>query len=110
MSSLTSAFGWGVTLLAIGAGLIIVYLVVKSRYKKAGPDEALIVYGRRKLMGKKIVGEEGDTKGYRIVRGGGIASGVQYPFELGFVERPVLQQITQAPRILHVGVEVPREL
>ena len=71
MSSLMSAFGWGATLLAIGAGLIIVYLVVKSRYKKAGPDEALIVYGRRKLFGKKVVGEEGETKGYRIVRGGG---------------------------------------
>ena len=71
MSSLMSAFSWGATLLAIGFGLAVVYLVVKSRYKKAGPDEALIVYGRRKLIGKKIVGEEGQTQGYRIVRGGG---------------------------------------
>jgi len=71
MSSFTNALNFGATLLTIGIALTIVYLVVKSRYKKAGPDEALIVYGRRKLFGKKVVSEEGETKGYRIVRGGG---------------------------------------
>ncbi len=30
-----------------------VYLTIRFRYKKAGPDEALIVFGRRKLLGKQ---------------------------------------------------------
>jgi flotillin len=51
--------------------LFFTYLVVKWRYKKAGPDEALIVYGRRALLGRKIKDEEGATEGFRIVRGGG---------------------------------------
>jgi flotillin len=51
--------------------LLFTYLVVKSRYKKAGPDEALIVYGRRKLFGKKVKSDAGEVEGFRIVRGGG---------------------------------------
>jgi flotillin len=51
--------------------LFVAYLIVKSRYKKAGPDEALIVYGRRKLLSKKTVSEDGSVEGFRIVRGGG---------------------------------------
>jgi flotillin len=47
------------------------YVLVKSRYKKAGPDEALIVFGRRKLMGKKVLDDEGRAEGFRIVHGGG---------------------------------------
>ena len=47
------------------------YLVVRMRYKKAGPDEALIVYGRRKLFGKKVRTHGGDIEGFRIIRGGG---------------------------------------
>lgn len=47
------------------------YVLIRSRYKKAGPDEALIVYGRRKLFGKKVRGEKGEIEGFRIVRGGG---------------------------------------
>jgi len=66
-----SSFGWGATLLLAPLFLVFVYLVIKSRYKKAGPDEALIVYGRGKLIGKGVVGEEGESMGYRIVRGGG---------------------------------------
>jgi len=50
---------------------LIAYLVVRSRYKKAGPDEALIVYGRRKLFGKKVRDDKGVVEGFRIVRGGG---------------------------------------
>jgi flotillin len=49
----------------------VIYLIVKFRYKKAGPDEALIVYGRRKLLGRKVRSESGETEGFRIVRGGG---------------------------------------
>jgi len=47
------------------------YLVLKTRYKKAGPDEALIVFGRRKILGKKVRDESGDVQSFRIVRGGG---------------------------------------
>ena len=51
--------------------LLFLYVLVKARYKKSGPDEALIVYGRRKLFGKRSVNEEGFTEGFRIVHGGG---------------------------------------
>jgi flotillin len=47
------------------------YLVIRVRYKKAGPDEALIVYGRRKLFGAKVRSEKGQIEGFRIIRGGG---------------------------------------
>jgi len=50
---------------------IIAYLVIRTRYKKAGPDEALIVFGRRKLFGKKVRSAAGDIEGFRIIRGGG---------------------------------------
>jgi len=47
------------------------YLIIRVRYKKAGPDEALIVFGRRKLLGKKVRTEKGEIEGFRIIRGGG---------------------------------------
>jgi flotillin len=47
------------------------YLFIRFRYKKAGPDEALIIYGRRKLFGAKVRGDDGKGEGFRIVRGGG---------------------------------------
>ncbi len=51
--------------------LFFAYLVVRVRYKKAGPDEALIVFGRRKFFGKKVRSEKGEIEGFRIIRGGG---------------------------------------
>jgi len=51
--------------------LLITYLFIRTRYKKAGPDEALIIYGRRKLLGKKVRGAKGEVEGFRIIRGGG---------------------------------------
>ncbi len=51
--------------------LFFAYLVIRVRYKKAGPDEALIVFGRRKLLGKKVRSEKGEIEGFRIIRGGG---------------------------------------
>lgn len=56
--------------IVLGA-VFLLYVFMRTRYKKAGPDEALIVYGRRKLMGDKVVDEDGNTQGFRIVRGGG---------------------------------------
>ncbi len=60
----------GVWLVALGAALVI-YVLVRNRWKKSGPDEALIVYGKRKLLGRKVRGDEGQIEGFRIVRGGG---------------------------------------
>jgi flotillin len=71
MSNILDAFGFAFFVVAFLFGLAVIYLVFKARYKKAGPDEALIVYGRRKLLGKKVVSVEGESEGYRIVRGGG---------------------------------------
>ena len=51
--------------------LFFAYLVIRVRYKKAGPDEALIVFGRRKMFGKKVRSEKGEVEGFRIIRGGG---------------------------------------
>ncbi|HYO15622.1 MAG TPA: SPFH domain-containing protein [Thermoanaerobaculia bacterium] len=52
-------------------GVLAFYILVRILYKKAGPDEALIVYGRRKLLGEKVRDEKGGIEGFRIVRGGG---------------------------------------
>ncbi|MEX1311901.1 MAG: SPFH domain-containing protein [Candidatus Sulfomarinibacteraceae bacterium] len=57
--------------LVIPVLLFFAYLVIRVRYKKAGPDEALIVFGRRKLLGKKVRTEKGEIEGFRIIRGGG---------------------------------------
>lgn len=47
---------------AVFFALIVLYVLARILYKKAGPDEALIVYGRKKLMSKE---------GLRIVSGAG---------------------------------------
>ena len=57
--------------LAVLVAALIIYVLVRNRWKKAGPDEALIVYGKRKLLGRKVIGDEGQVEGFRIVRGGG---------------------------------------
>jgi len=46
--------------------LILAFIVWANQYTKAGPNEVLIISGRR---GRK--GPDGQTSGYRIVRGGG---------------------------------------
>ncbi len=60
-----------VVLFGLGITLFFAYLVFRMRFKKAGPDEALIVFGRRKLMGKKVRDEKGEVEAFRIIRGGG---------------------------------------
>jgi flotillin len=67
MQSILSAFGFFIALFAI----VVFYILARLLYKKAGPDEALIVYGRRKLIGAKVRDEKGDVEGFRIVRGAG---------------------------------------
>lgn len=56
---------------ALLAVVVTYYVIVRLLYKKAGPDEALIVYGRRKWFGERVKDEKGVTEGFRIVRGGG---------------------------------------
>jgi flotillin len=63
-----SAFGVAVAVLF---GIIVFYTIARILYKKAGPDEALIVYGRRQMFGAKVRDEKGVSEGFRIVRGGG---------------------------------------
>ena len=58
-------------LFAFPAFLFIAYIIMRTRYKKAGPDEALIVFGRRKLLGRKVRSEKCEVEGFRIIRGGG---------------------------------------
>jgi len=60
-----------VVLIVVPAVLFFSYLLIRMRYKKAGPDEALIVFGRRKLLGKKVRTKAGEIEGFRIIRGGG---------------------------------------
>ena len=71
MSELADVLSWGFTGFTFLFVVLVGYLILRSRYKKAGPDEALIVFGRRKLMGKKVVSAAGEAEGYRVVRGGG---------------------------------------
>lgn len=47
------------------------YVLIRWRYKKAGPNEALIVFGRRQFFGKRVRDERGGALGMRIIRGGG---------------------------------------
>jgi flotillin len=51
--------------------LFVFYVIMRLRYKKAGPDEALIVFGRRQILGTKVRDEKGRVESFRIVRGGG---------------------------------------
>ncbi|MFQ5739442.1 MAG: flotillin family protein [Acidobacteriota bacterium] len=60
-----------VLLISLPVLIIIFYIFVRLSYKKAGPDEALIVYGRRRLWGGKVRDEKGEVEGFRIVRGAG---------------------------------------
>jgi len=81
--------------------LLLAYLVVRTRYKKVGPDEALIVYGRRRLVGPKVIGADGKVEGFRIVHGGGtfIAPGYED------YERISLKMMTLEINLPHVYTE-----
>src|SRR3954463_16657349 len=67
MQSLASASVVAAVLVVLAA----LYLLARMLYKKVGPDEAMIVYGRRKIFGDKVRNEQGAIEGFRIVRGGG---------------------------------------
>jgi len=67
MESLASASVLALVLVVVA----VLYLMARMLYKKVGPDEAMIVYGRKKIFGDKVKNEQGVTEGFRIVRGGG---------------------------------------
>ncbi len=71
MDVLGAFFNWLSTLATGFVVLMIAYLVVRSRYKKAGPDEVLIVFGGLRLFSRKVASDSGVDESYRIVRGGG---------------------------------------
>jgi flotillin len=50
------------TALAVGLVLLVLWLIYRRRYRRIGPDEALIVYGRKAKR---------DRDGYRVIVGGG---------------------------------------
>ena len=55
---------------AVFVFMLVVYVAIRMRYKKAGPDEALIVYGRKKILGPKVRSEKGEVEAFRIIHGG----------------------------------------
>jgi flotillin len=67
----------GVVIMA-AVGIVVVFcvfvLVYASRYTKVGPNEVLVISGRRRRM----IGPDGtpQTVGYRIVKGEGHLSGL----------------------------------
>jgi len=71
MAELGSFVTYLFALVPIGVLAVFAYILFRTRYKKAGPDEALIVFGRRKLLGRKVRDEQGIVESFRIIRGGG---------------------------------------
>lgn len=62
MSFVSSAFTALGYALIVGFVLLLLWLVYRRRYRRIGPDEALIVYGRRARR---------DRDGFRVIVGGG---------------------------------------
>jgi len=50
--------------------LLTLAFVYSTRYKKVGPNEVLVVSGRRRRITNPVTGQE-ETVGFRIVKGGG---------------------------------------
>ncbi|MBW3561098.1 MAG: hypothetical protein KY437_01220 [Actinobacteria bacterium] len=59
VSGIVTFFG---VILGVGFLLLVAWLVYRRRYRRIGPDEALVVYGRRAKT---------DRDGFRIIVGGG---------------------------------------
>jgi flotillin len=68
--------GWGLTakiILGVGAGLIVFFsfvMMYASRYTKAGPNEVLVISGRK----RRVVDPDGTAHdvGFRVTKGGGV--------------------------------------
>ncbi|MBY5163950.1 SPFH domain-containing protein [Salsipaludibacter albus] len=59
MDTFLTVVGW---LVLIPVILLVLWLIYRRRYRRIGPDEALVVYGRRQRKGRD---------GFRIIVGGG---------------------------------------
>ena len=64
-----TALGVGVVLVAIVA-IIIIFAIFASRYTKVGPNEVLVISGRK----RRIIDPDGKARevGFRVVKGGGV--------------------------------------
>jgi len=66
-------FDIGLAILAVG-GILFVFFVLlgflASRYKKVGPNQVLVISGRRHIITNPLTGEK-ERIGFRIVKGGG---------------------------------------
>ena len=64
-----TALGVGVVLVAIVA-IIIIFAIFASRYTKVGPNEVLVISGRK----RRIIDPDGKSRevGFRVVKGGGV--------------------------------------
>ncbi len=62
MDFLQSVFQFVAGLLVLGVVGLVFWLIYRRRYRRIGPDEALVVYGRRQKSGRE---------GFRIIVGGG---------------------------------------
>ena len=64
--------GWQVILVAVG--ILFVFIVLAgfyaSRYKKVGPNQVLVISGRRRMITNPATGQQ-EQVGFRIRKGGG---------------------------------------
>ena len=65
--------GFGLAFLVAGGFLLVLVVeavVIASRYRRVGPNQALVISGRRRFVTNPSTGKR-EVVGYRIVRGGG---------------------------------------
>ena len=57
-------------MLAVLVAVIIIAAIFANRYEKVGPNEVLVISGRK----RRVVDPDGKTRdvGFRIVKGGGV--------------------------------------
>ncbi|MCE5323870.1 flotillin family protein [bacterium] len=59
------------TVVAVVIFFVLIFMIAASRYRKAGPNQVLVVYGKKRHYRDAMSGERG-TRGFRIVKGGGV--------------------------------------
>jgi flotillin len=65
--------GLGVAIIAVAGILFVVFVLfalAASRYKKVGPNQVLVISGRRHTITNPVTGEK-ERVGFRVVKGGG---------------------------------------
>ncbi len=66
-------FDIGLAVVAVGGILLVIFVLfgfLASRYKKVGPNQVLVVSGRKHTITNPVTGEK-ERVGFRIVKGGG---------------------------------------